>query len=85
MTVQHRAPQRIENPPSPPRDELYAAVLANFLRDPRYARGVSSNDVADRHAAAAKTKPASKQTCDTPAPNDARRLCAWRFHDPAAP
>jgi hypothetical protein len=88
MTVQHRAPQRIENPPSAPREELYAAVLANFLRDPRYAHGMAAKEIAERHAAAAKGKPPGQQTCDTSEksePRESRHMCAWRFRDDAAP
>src|SRR5262249_39596036 len=86
MTKLHRSPQRIENRvDGGPRDALYAAVLEKFLHDARYARGMSAQDVAARHEAAAKsTPPDDTKTCEAPEANkQAQQMCAGRFREPA--
>jgi hypothetical protein len=83
ITKFHHSPQRIENAvDGASRDALYAAVLDKFLHDARYARAMSAKDVAARHEAAAKAKPPSGKTCDSPETDvDAKHLCSWRFRD----
>jgi hypothetical protein len=56
MEVHGLAPGRLENPPATAkaRDALYRAVLASFLADPTYARGLGPDELLRRHAAAAK-------------------------------
>jgi hypothetical protein len=84
ITTLHREPQRLENRglDTTTRDRLYSAVLGKFIGNARYARAMSSSDVATRHAEAAKTSPPStSQTCETEAQlkENARHLCGWRF------
>src|SRR5262245_52979446 len=74
LSVRHSAPHQLQNEVAPAeRERLYAAVLAKFLGNARYARALSARDVVERHASA-PPPPAGT------APH-AGYLCPWRFSD----
>ena len=81
ITVDHERPRSLTNQVTDAeRDELYAAVIKNFLGNARYARALDAGAVAEQHARAA----------ERPQPHAAQgpgagRMCEWRFTPPKPP
>ena len=79
-------PVRLENRGLAPgeRDALYAAVLARFLGNARYARELSPRELAERHAAASERTPPGPAACkESEAEHQTSHLCSWRYDAPA--
>lgn len=79
ITVDHDRPHQITNQglTTTERDELYAAVMKNFLGDARYARALAPGDVAERHARSADQTPPSPDPCADV--QGSAKMCSWRF------
>jgi hypothetical protein len=79
ITVHRERAYRMENSGLSPRqrDDLFAGVLAKFLDNARYARGLDAATLADRH-----------EVAESPPADGARpqqrgeHMCGWRFAEP---
>ena len=62
------------------RDELYAAVMKNFLGNARYARALEAADVAERHARSSEqTQPGPDPCAESTDDHVSSHMCSWRF------
>jgi hypothetical protein len=62
------------------RDALFAAVLARFVADPTYPRGIPAEEQLARQIAARKGEPPGPHGCGPEAEDQkAEHLCNWRF------
>lgn len=77
ITVDHARPERITNTgiSDTQRDQLYAAVMKNFLLSARYARGLDPAALAERHAKASETSSHAEPAKQHGDPH----MCGWRF------
>jgi hypothetical protein len=79
ITVDHDRPRELTNAslPAAERDQLYAAVIKNFVGNARYARTLDPRAVAERHAQASEPTHG--------APRAGGYLCDWRYTPPRPP
>ncbi|CAN5923776.1 hypothetical protein BH11MYX3_BH11MYX3_00370 [soil metagenome] len=82
IMVDHDRPHRITNAglSDPDRDQLYAAVMKNFLGNARYARALDPATVAGQHAVSSeRTQPGPDACRESEQEHGAAHMCTWRF------
>jgi hypothetical protein len=80
VRVHGYAPTKMQNQvAADERDALFAAVLARFIADPAYARGISAEEQLARQTAARKGEPPGPHGCGPDEEQQAEHLCDWRF------
>jgi hypothetical protein len=82
ITVDRQRPHRITNKglSDPDRDALYAAVLAKFLANARYAQSLDAKRVGEQHAKSSeKTQPGPSACKESEQEHGAAHMCEWRY------
>lgn len=82
ITAQHGSARRMTNRgvTSQQRDTLFASVLARFLADAKYARGLDPAQIAAQHAKDAQTAQPGPEACaESEAEHGAAHMCGWRY------
>jgi hypothetical protein len=82
ITVERDGPRRLTNRSltDDERDALYAAVLAKFLSNARYARAIDAKGVADDHARTSeRTRPGPAACKESEEEHGESHMCEWRY------
>jgi hypothetical protein len=82
VTVEHDLPRRLTNRglTDTDRDGLYAAVLAKFLANARYARSIDAKGVANQHARSSEQARPGPAACkESEQEHGESHLCEWRY------
>jgi hypothetical protein len=88
ITVDRQLPHRITNKglSDTDRDALYAAVLAKFLRNARYAQSLDAKRVGEQHAKSSeRTAPGPSACKESEQEHGASHMCEWRYQPKKPP